>query len=213
MNIFIIDQYLKLSGAAGARTLRLGRAFISRGHEVTLFAGSSGSDLKLERSKIGLIHFEGMKVVLFNVPYHQDMSSIGKLRSYYKFSRMVERQGKQLPKPDLIIAVAPPLSAALPAKKLSEELKVPFILEINELWPDAPVKRGTLRGSLLRKAAKNLEIEAYSKAAYIVAGNQEIADAIKGRSEDSGKIVVSQENLNESKLLEIYEKVLGKKIE
>ncbi|MFU8795005.1 MAG: hypothetical protein ACNA7Z_06500, partial [Dethiobacteria bacterium] len=109
-------------------------------------------------------------------------------------------------------AVSPPLSAALPAMKFSEDLKVPFILEINELWPDAPVERGKLSLGLLKKVAKRLESKAYSKAAYIIAGNQEIADLIKERSEERYKIMVAQGEPDQTKLLEIYDLVLGKKL-
>ncbi|MDW7729074.1 MAG: hypothetical protein SCJ94_03560, partial [Bacillota bacterium] len=88
----------------------------------------------------------------------------------------------------------------------------PYVLEVKELWPDAPVKRGKLSLSWLKKAAKRLELKAYSKAAYIIAGNQEIADLIKERSEERNKIMVAQGEPDQTKLLEIYDLVLGKKL-
>jgi len=183
---------------------------IFQGHQVTVFTISSGSDLQLGRKKIGLVQQQGVPLVTFNAPYARDMSAGKKLLSYWRFARMVGRQGRLLPKPDLILAVSPPLTAARPALQLSDHHGVPLVLEIRELWPDEPLKRGTLRGGLPEKAARRLEHQLYSGARQIIAANEMIGTALRERAGEGAQITVLDQNINEQELINKYIAVLKK---
>lgn len=209
MHLYIIAQYLNLQAPGEDRFFKLGRDFVERGHQVTIFSGSTGVDFALDNKEIGLYKDEGLTMIIFNAPYEQQMSAGQKLRSFFKFSRMAGRQARLLPKPDLLLVSIPPLSAAMPALKLKKEFAIPLVVEVRELWPDAPIQRGTLKNRLLIKGARNLEQKVYEGAERIIASGPGIAEAIKEHWVERAKVHTIPEGLDDEVLLEAYQKALG----
>ncbi len=208
MHLYIIAQHLNLSGQGEDRLHKLGRGYAARGHDVTVFTASSGLGLDLGRKKIGLKQVDGQTVVAFNVPYGRKMSRWQKISAYLRFARLAGKQGLTLPRPDLIVVSIPPLTAVLPALKLSEHYGTPMVVEVRELWPDALVQRGSLRNRLLIREARKLEKRAYEKAVRIVAGTSEIAATIKEHVTGQDKVTVIPEQTGDKELVEMYEQVL-----
>lgn len=208
MHLYIIAQYLNLPGPGNDRLFKLGREWLSRGDQVTVFTMNEGTGLHLGRRKVGLIQSGGLNTVTFNVDYSLQASRSRKVLAYLKFARMVQKQGLQLPRPDLILAVSPPLTAMWPALKLQAHYKVPLVVEIRELWPDALMQRGSLRSALPLKAVTRFEQQVYEKADRIIAGGVGIADAIKARQPERAKITVIPEGLDESDLVRLYSVVM-----
>jgi hypothetical protein len=209
MHLYIIAQYLNLPGPGVDRLFKVGREWLSRGDQVTVFTMNEGTGLQLGQRKVGLTQSGGLNTVTFNVDYSLQASGSRKLFAYLKFARMVLKQGLQLPKPDLILATSPPLSAVWPALKLKEHYKVPLVVEIRELWPDAPVQRGSLRGSLLIKRVSRFEEEVYEKADRIIAGGTGIAGAINERQNLQAKIKAIPEGLKDAELIRLYDEAMA----
>jgi len=205
MNIYMIAQYLAPEGAGEDRILKLGRELVARGHDVTLMTGSGAVDLELGQKRIGITELSGLRVIAFNVPHDFKMNRWSKLFGFIKFSRMAGKQGRNLPRPGLIMAASPPLTAAWPAVNLSTFYKVPLVVEIRELWPDLPIKRGTLGNSQVIKAARRLEQRIYEKANRIVASDREIASAVRERLVEQAKVKVVEEDSDERSLIEKYD--------
>ncbi|MDZ4131748.1 MAG: glycosyltransferase, partial [Dethiobacteria bacterium] len=191
------------------RLYKLGREWVRRGDQVTVFTINKGTGLQLGQKKIGLFQSGGLNTVTFNVDYSSQSGNRKKFFSYLKFARMVRKQGLQLPKPDLILASSPPLSAVWPALKLKVHHKVPLVVEIRELWPDAPVQRGSLRGSLLIKRVSRCEQQVYENADRIIAGGAGIAEAIKERQTLRAKISIIPEGFEGTELIRLYDKAMA----
>lgn len=208
MHLYIIAQYLDLFEQGEDRLWKLGRDFVSRGESVTVFTGKSGIDLDLGSKMIGLAQKEGVNLVGFNIPYGAAMDNRRKLSAFLRFKRLAERQGKQLPKPDLILALSPPLTALVPALNLSKYYEVPLVVEIRELWPDAPIQRGTLKNRFLVRAARRLETKVYEKADRVIAGSRGIADAVKERWVERAKVTVIPQMDSDEGLIELYNQAL-----
>jgi len=205
MNIYMIAQYLAPEGAGEDRFFKLGRELVARGHDVTLVTGSGAVGLELGHKRIGITELGGLRVIAFNVPHGFSMNRWSKLLGFFKFARMVGKQGRNLPRPGLIMAASPPLTAAWPAVSLSTFYKVPLVVEIRELWPDLPIKRGTLGNSQVIKAARRLEKRIYEKANRIVASDREIASAVRERLAEQTKVKVVEEDSDERSLIEKYD--------
>lgn len=212
MHLYIIAQYLNLQAPGEDRFFKLGRDLVEQGHRVTIFTGSGGVGFELDRKEIGLYNDQGLTMVVLNAPYEQKMSSLQKLKSYLKFSRLVDRQARLLPKPDLLLVSSPPLSAAMAVMKLKKYFGTPLILEVRELWPDAPIQRGTLKNRLLIKWARKQEENIYLKADRIVASGTGIAEAVKGVSTERNKVYNIPDGLDDQEMLESYRKAFDKVI-
>jgi len=68
-------------------------------------------------------------------------------RNWLSFSRSLARLSPDVaPRPDVIIGSSPHLFAALAALRMARRLRVPFVLEVRDLWPDSIVAAGGRRG-------------------------------------------------------------------
>ncbi len=210
MNIFIISQYLEANGKGEDRLFKLGREMVSRGHAVTTLTSNGAVEMDLGRKRIGFFQKNGLNVIAFNVPYANEMNNRQKVYATLKFARMAEKQGKNLPKPDLIVVKSPPLTAGIAAIRLAAHYRVPVVAEFREIWPDALIKRGDLKGGLLIKALNSMEQKIYEKAGRIIALNQGIADTIKARFVERAKISVVEDEGDEQALIAGYDKALRK---
>jgi len=208
MHIYIIAQHLNLSGQGEDRLYRLGREYAAREHDVTILTGNGGTGLDLGQKKIGLKQVEGQTLVVFNVDYNPEMSRRKKISAYLGFARLAGRQGLKLPRPDLIIVLSPPLTAALPALRLSKHYAVPLVVDVREIWPDAPVQRGSLHNSLLIREARKLEKRLYEKADRIVVSSKGIADTVKERSTGQTGVTLIPDQADDIEIVGIYDQVL-----
>ena len=189
MNILMLHQSFKVEGAdCETRFFQIGRRLASLGHSVTVITGNSPLALPLGKKKIGLLQKDGIAVIVLNIQYDSKMEISKKRSALLAYARQGLRQGHRLPRPGLIIASAPPLTAAYPAISLSRRYRVPWILEVRELWPEALIQRGTLNSKALISITRRLEQKAYLSAAGIIAPTTGIADAVKQSSVGTGSI-------------------------
>ena len=208
MNIYIIVQHLNHLDQGEDRFLKLGRELSSRGHNVTVITTKDSVDLDLGKKKIGLIQKNGLKVIAFNVEDDRQYGPLKKIYTYLKFARMSRTQGHRLPKPNLIIAASPPLTAVWPALKLGQFYQVPVVIDIRELWPDGPVQRGSLKNKLLIRVFKGLEQKAYQQASRIIVSGKNIAEMVKLRVADQAKIKIVSNKSDNRTLIEQFEHAL-----
>ncbi|MBC8152749.1 MAG: glycosyltransferase family 4 protein [Bacteroidetes bacterium] len=69
---------------------------------------------------------------------------------------------------DVVIVTSPPLLIGLLGVWLARLSRAPLILEVRDLWPDAPVQLGVLTHPLLVQIAYRLEAYLYRRAQHIV---------------------------------------------
>jgi len=67
-----------------------------------------------------------------------------RLQTYLGFVWPAFRYGRSLPRPDLVIGSIQPLFTGIMAERLARRWRVPFLLEIRDLWPDALVAKGAI---------------------------------------------------------------------
>jgi glycosyltransferase involved in cell wall biosynthesis len=67
---------------------------------------------------------------------------------------------------------------ALPAMLASLRWRAPFVFEVRDLWPEAPIQMGALRNPLLQGLARGLERLVYRRAAAVIALSPGIRDGV-----------------------------------
>jgi len=88
---------------------------------------------------------------------------------------------KKIPDIDFCYAISTPLTVGLAAMRLKSSLKLPFIFEVGDLWPDAPVQMGVIKNFVFVTALYQLEKTIYKNAESIVALSQPIKSAIEAK--------------------------------
>ncbi len=179
MHIYMIKQYIDLQSEKKERFYHAACLYKEAGHQVTIFTSSAGVGLKLGLKKIGLIPGDGLTVVALNVPdFRKRAGVLKKAYAERRFAAKVGKQALQMPKPDLILAAAPPRNIFKPAITLSKHYSAPLVLEVCEPLDSGLKLDGGPFSRLAAKLARRLEEEAYGQAELIIAASPAIADLI-----------------------------------
>lgn len=93
-------------------------------------------------------------------------------------------------RPDVIVAVSPPLALAISARVLSQLWRVRYVLHVEDLQPDAAVELGMIRSKRLLRVLYALERTAYRGAACMTTLNESMADRIRAKGVAGGKVAV-----------------------
>ena len=92
---------------------------------------------------------------------------------------------------DLVLASSPHLLTGVSGWVLSRVWRVPFLLEVRDLWPDVLVDMGALEeSSTICRFLRRLERFLYRHAAVIVVLAEGVSDRLISVGVDSGRIVV-----------------------
>lgn len=176
MRLWLINQYaIPPSQAGGTRHHGIARALMRRGHQVVLIAGdldyaSQQSSRLAPGESWRLETLDGVPYLWLRVPGYAG-NSIGRVWSMLTFARrvMAWADGWPLVAPELVIGSTPHLFAAWAAERLAARYKVPFVLEVRDLWPDSLVEvAGVSPRHPLVLAFERLERHLYRRAQAIV---------------------------------------------
>jgi colanic acid biosynthesis glycosyl transferase WcaI len=110
--------------------------------------------------------------------------------SYSDFSLSALLSGISRWRADAIFVVSPPLPLLMSARMLSRLLRVPYVLHVEDLQPDAAVDLGMIRGRRLTSALYALERMAYRGAASISTLNEAMANRIRAKGVAREKVLV-----------------------
>jgi glycosyltransferase involved in cell wall biosynthesis len=82
----------------------------------------------------------------------------------------------------MVLATSTPITVAVPAlvKKIFQQ--TPFVFEVRDVWPEAPVAIGVIRNSLLISFLKWFEKTVYRRASHIVALSTDMKSSIVQRT-------------------------------
>lgn len=171
MKIVYLHQYYRTPsdvGSAGMRSYEFSKRLAAKGHTVDVV--TSRMDAGNGQSRWEVTHEVGANVHWISVAYDNSMSSLQRIGSFLKFAVLSAFRSVQLAKgADVIIATSTPLTIAIPAVIASWVRRVPLVFEVRDLWPDAAIQTGFLKGKVPIWLARQLERFAYANAARIIA--------------------------------------------
>ena len=98
-------------------------------------------------------------------------------------------------RPELILAVSPPLGLAVTASTLARQWRVPFVFDVEDLQPDAAVELGMMKQGAVVRALYGIERMAYRRAALVSTITEGMRQRIigklgAGKGSDPGKVVL-----------------------
>ncbi len=197
IRVWIINQNAySPSSSAGTRHFELARSLIRRGHEVLIIATSF---YHKERKEIRLNPDETWKIEVINgvtfnwlrtPPYSGN--NVARFWNMLVFTGRVWREVgiKEQSRPDVIIGSSPHLFAAWAAERLSMRYRIPFVLEIRDLWPEALVDLGGIpAGHPIIQLMALLESYLYRRATRIISVLPKAADYMVAKGAKRKNIV------------------------
>jgi glycosyltransferase involved in cell wall biosynthesis len=151
MKILYVSQYYPPEmGAPAARVSELARHWVQAGHQVTVLTGfpnhPTGVVPPEYRAKLRKLvcreRKDGINIVrtwLFPCP---NRKAYERLLNYLSFVLSSCITGIFLRRPDIIIATSPQLFVGLTGRWLGWIKRVPFVLEVRDLWPESITASG-----------------------------------------------------------------------
>jgi glycosyltransferase involved in cell wall biosynthesis len=142
---------------------------------------------------------DGIDVIWIGIPYAQRFSKWKRILSYGGYTLAATLAAARVPRPDVVYASSTPLTVGLNGLAFARARRVPFVFEIQDVWPDVPVALGFLTNRAEISAAEWLERTLYRTAARVVVCSESAGELLVQKGVAREKIVLIP-NLAETEL-------------
>jgi len=176
MRIFYIHQYFRTPEEGGAvRSYHLAKGLVDAGIQVEVITG--GNVKSYDQRWI-----DGVKVHYLPVSYDQKFGFVKRIWAFLEFVRKAKNLIPKLGRADLLYVTSTPLTTGLIGLWAKKKLAIPYIFEVRDIWPEAPIQVGAIKNPWLIRALKNLEKNIYEQALSLVALSPGIAEHLRNIS-------------------------------
>jgi colanic acid biosynthesis glycosyl transferase WcaI len=179
MRILILTTYYRPDVAAnGVIMSALADEFVASGHEVTVLTTVPHYDVSRvwpEYSrKLTYSEFAGpVRIYRLYTYVAQDKANIAqRILAYGTFHLLSLFKAMILPKHDVLLVPSPPLSNGVVADLLGRMRGIPFVYNVQDIWPDVAVRAGLLKNEKAIRRLKKMEDYVYRRAAGITVLSQ-----------------------------------------
>ncbi|MEQ8362174.1 MAG: glycosyltransferase family 4 protein [Cyclobacteriaceae bacterium] len=174
MKVLVLHQHFKTPTGGGAiRSYYLAKALVNSGMEVVVITGH-GQSYRKE-------NIEGIEVHFLEVPYNNSFGFLKRSISFLRFVFKSVKKAGEFKDAKLCYAISVPLTVGLAARWIKKRYKIPYIFEVGDLWPDAPVQMGFVKNYFFKGLLYKLEHNTYKEAQSIVALSPAIQSAIENK--------------------------------
>ncbi len=147
-------------------------------YDVELITSSFWHENKIQREPNEEALNLNYNITLIKEPGYKKNVSLRRFYSHHKFAKNVKKYLETIDKPDVIYCTVPSLDVAKVASKYAEKNNIKFIIDIQDLWPEAfkMVFNVPLISNLIFYPMKKTADYIYSRADSIVAVSNTYAD-------------------------------------
>lgn len=188
MRILYVSQYFPPEmGAPSARVHELSREWVRLGHEVTVLTAFAHhpTGIKAVQDRGVLTRREtvdGIKVIRTYVYATPNKGTLKRMLSYASFMLSAMTIGRlRVPKVDVVAATSPQLLCAVAGYFLARTLRVPFVFEVRDLWPESILAVEALKDSAFIRLLKGVARYLYRHADQIVTVGEGYRQGIHSR--------------------------------
>jgi glycosyltransferase involved in cell wall biosynthesis len=181
VHVLILHQHFNTPAKGGAlRSYYLATALAANGFQVTVITAHNDRDYRQE-------NVEGIDVHYLPVAYDNRFGFFARSWSFLKYVRESVTLAQRFRDADYCYAISVPLTVGLAAMWIKMRYKIPYIFEVGDLWPEAPIQLGFINNFVFAQALYALEKRIYKSAQAVVGLSPSIKSAIEKKV--PGKIV------------------------
>jgi len=189
----IFHQYFRTPETGGSlRSYFLAKELLRNGFEVSIITATNE-----ERARFTIE--EGIQVHYLPVYYSNHLRFYSRLRAFSRYVRLAIGKMRELGSADINYVISTPLTTGLIGLYAKAFKKTPYLFEVGDLWPEAPIQLGVLRNPVLRFAARAMERKIYRNAKLLVGLSPAISEHL--RYAVPGKEVLTITNFSEPETL------------
>lgn len=169
MHVLLIHQaFAGPNEPGGTRHWELACRALKKGHRFTVIASDTSYLTGRAAADGDGASPVGLQVVRVRTLRTLHKSFVWRVVAFLGFMVSSTVRAVSTPKVDLVFGTSPPIFQALSAWVASAVKRVPFVLEIRDLWPEFAVDMGVLRSPVLIRLARWLESFLYARADLLV---------------------------------------------
>jgi len=179
--LFLTAYFPPDNGSAAHLFWDLGTELVRLGHQVTVVTSMPGYHAQGQldqyrgkrRLRERLAGMDALRVATIRLP---PRLMVGRAVWQFSLAACLLREAWRLPRHDVALVYSPPLSLGLTAAALRWSKKVPFVLNVQDLFPRSIIDLGLLRNRVLIAFFEGMERFVYARADHIAVhspGNQE----------------------------------------
>lgn len=166
--ILYLEQFFRLPEEPGiTQPYDFAQALAAAGHTVYMIAG---------RNQPTATHMqrEGFEIYSLPVYYQQSWGFVRRMFAYLKYAwktigtcttLIKTHKGEKI----YVFAASPPLTIAFTGAYLKKKWGVPYVFEVQDLWPEFPIQAGAIRNPFLIKWLYKWETKIYKDSAGVLA--------------------------------------------
>lgn len=171
--LFLTDNFPPERNAAASRVYERACYWLKWGHQVTvitsapnfpegkLFSGYKNKWCQIE-------YIDGIRVVRVKTFIAANKGFFLRILDQVSFAIPAILASFFQEKPEVVVATTPTPFAAIAAWMISKFRRLPFILEVSDIWPASIVGVGAMRDSILIRMLEKLELFLYRRAKSII---------------------------------------------
>ena len=148
-------------------------AHLAKTHRVTLLTTPAWKGQRLTREFAWVP--EGVEIREAAIPYENRMGAARRALAFAQYAGWAVREGLRMEKPDVIWGISTPLTAAWAAAQVARRRRVPWVFEVQDLWPAFPIAMGAVPTALARQQLYHMEKRLYQSASHILPLSPEMA--------------------------------------
>jgi glycosyltransferase involved in cell wall biosynthesis len=151
---------------------------IARTHRVTLITTRTWEAQRLTHQYPWLP--DGVEMRAADVAYENRMGVARRVLSFGKYAAYALKEGLRIDKPDVIWGISTPLTAAWAAAQVAWLRRVPWVFEVQDLWPSFPIAMGAVPSKLAQQRLFALEKGLYNSARHTVTLSPNMTSYVHG---------------------------------
>jgi colanic acid biosynthesis glycosyl transferase WcaI len=193
--LFLSDNFPPESNAPASRLHEHARYWVRAGHQVTVITGAPNfPEGKLYPGYDNRWHqvetLDGIRVVRVKTFIAPNEGFFTRTLDYLSFMASGTLAGLLERRPDVVVASSPQFFAAVGGSLLARLQRVPFVLEVRDLWPASIVAVGAMQPGPIIDALERLELSLYRQARAVVVVTEAFRRDITSRGISPDKLHV-----------------------
>jgi glycosyltransferase involved in cell wall biosynthesis len=194
MNVLLIHQaFTSGQDAGGTRHYELGQRLAAQGDKLQVVASQVGylSGRRVRTGRGGLFYREnigGIEVLRAYAPAVHNRGFGWRIWTFLVFMTTSAWAGLRAGPADLVMGTSPPIFQGLSAWLVARLRRVPFLLEIRDLWPEFAIDMGMLKIPVLQSLARRLETFLYRHADHLLVNSPAYRDYLLKKGVPAAKI-------------------------
>jgi colanic acid biosynthesis glycosyl transferase WcaI len=184
VHVLILSQYYAPEPIP--KPAQLATSLAARGHQVSVLTGVPHypTGKVYDGYRMGWLQRDagaGVHVArAFEWPYH-GRSLVGRSINYGSFALSASLAHWHLTRPDVMYVWHPPLSIGVASWLIGRQRRVPFVYDVQDIWPDEAVASGVLPQGPVARALGRLERFVYSRADHLLTATAAARENLIGK--------------------------------